>query len=221
MAKDWKVETQKEHFPHYFFLDNIETTLNYQGVIPAYTYFEKKRTTLKDYEGMQEIFKTKAWNFLEVSKEYIKGDCIALFEILIAFFNTLKSKFPINPLQVLSAPSTSFKIWRTKQLPILHSYNQKVYDLSRNYDEKFRESYLGGIVDVYKPHLIGKGYYYDVNSLYPSAMCQPMPVGMPQLLDLTIEEFLKGDFFGFVKATVKASCPSTPSGYIGLLSIKY
>lgn len=138
LAKDWKVETQKEHFPHYFFLDNIENTLNYQGVLPAYTYFEKKRTSLKEYEEMQEIFKTKAWNYLEVSKEYIKGDCIALFEILIAFFNTLKSKFPINPLQVLSAPSTSFKIWRTIQLPILHRYNQKVYDLSRNYDEKFR-----------------------------------------------------------------------------------
>jgi hypothetical protein len=55
-------------------------------------------------------------------------------------------------------------------LPLLHKDNFKVYDLSRNLDPKFREAYLGGIVDVYRPHLKGQGYYYDVNSLYPTAI---------------------------------------------------
>jgi hypothetical protein len=50
LAKDWKVETQKEHFPHYFWLNDVESTLNYKGEIPPYSCFEKKRTSLKEYE---------------------------------------------------------------------------------------------------------------------------------------------------------------------------
>lgn len=73
----------------------------------------------------------------------------------------------------LSYLSTAFKIWRTVKLPILNK-EFKVYDLSRSLDSTLREAYCAGIVDVYKPHLVGqKGYYYDVNSLYPTAMCQP------------------------------------------------
>jgi len=74
-------------------------------------------------------------------------------------------------------------------------------------------------VDVYKPHLIGQGYYYDVNSLYPTAMCRAMPVGAPTLKNLTIAEFIENNFFGYVRATVKA--PSVgAAAYIGLLPIR-
>jgi hypothetical protein len=45
LAKDWGAETQKDHFPHYFWKDCIETTLRYSGPIPPYTYFEPKRTS--------------------------------------------------------------------------------------------------------------------------------------------------------------------------------
>lgn len=92
-----------------------------------------------------------------------------------------------------------------------------MYDFShKEIDTKIRESYLGGIVDVYKPHLQGEGYYYDVNSLYPTAMSKSMPVGEPKLESLTIEEFQEGFFFGFIEATVRAPT----SEYIGLLAIK-
>nr|AHJ10972.1 plasmid related DNA polymerase [Rhizophagus sp. DAOM 213198] len=216
LAKDWKVETQKDHFPHYFWLNDIRSTLTYVGSIPPYETFEPKRTSKKDYEEMVRDFNSKAWSFIEVSRIYILGDVKALYQILIAFFETLASKFPIDPLTVLSAPSAAFKIWRTVQLPKLNK-EFKVYDLSKSLDSKLREAYLGGIVDVYRPHLIEQtGYYYDVNSLYPTAMCRSMPVGMPQLVNLTIDEFLNSDFFGFVEVVVRASSEE----YIGLLPIK-
>src|SRR6266496_3081477 len=142
------------------------------------------------------------------------GDVKALYQIMVKFFNTLFSKFPIDPLSVLSAPSTAFKIWRTVQLPKLNKDLLEVYDLSRNLDSQFRSAYLGGIVDVYKPHLIGQGYYYDVNSLYPTAMCKPMPVGLPKLVKLTRKEFLEGIFFGFVEATVISPSSFTKGGYV-------
>jgi hypothetical protein len=43
-----------------------------------------------------------------------------------------------------------------------------------------------------------------------------MPVGAPTLVSLTAVEFIEGDFFGFVKATI-----NTPVGeYLGILSIR-
>ena len=65
-------------------------------------------------------------------------------------------------------------------------------------------------------HLKEKGFYYDVNSLYPTAMCNSMPVGMPKLVNLTVKEFLYTDFYGFIEATVTAPV----NEYIGLLPIK-
>jgi TolA-binding protein len=217
LAKDWGVETQKDHFPHYFFLNDIKSTLQYIGTIPPYTSFEPKRTSELDYAEMVKEFSNKQWSFLEVSKQYILGDVKALFQVMVAFFETLKSKFPIDPLTVLSAPSTAFKIWRTVQLPILNKDLLKVYDLSKTLDSTLRKAYCGGIVDVYRPHLQGVGYYYDVNSLYPTAMTKTMPVGMPTLINLTVSSFLEDDsFFGFVEATVQAPAYE----YIGLLPVK-
>lgn len=211
LAKDWKVETLKEHFPHYFYNYSIKDTLNYVGTIPPYTCFESKRTSLKDYNEMVEIFKNTTWSFLEVSKLYIMSDCKALYQILLKFFETLTEKFPINPLLNVSAPSTAFKIWRTlpkgwKGLHYADFSNTK-------WDAYLRQSYHGGIVDVYKFHLQGKGYYYDVNSLYPTAMLNYFPSGKPSIVDT---QFWSKEFFGFVDATVKSPLDE----YIGLLSIK-
>jgi DNA polymerase type B, organellar and viral len=75
---------------------------------------------------------------------------------------------------------------------------------------------------VYKPHLKDKlGYYYDVNSLYPTAMCKAMPVGAPTLVSITPEEFIEGDFFGYVRATVQAPSNEGAANYIGLLPIRH
>src|ERR1043165_4138767 len=165
---------------------------------------------------MELEFKDKSWNFLEVSKTYIKGDVQALYQILVSYFEGIQSKFPIDPIQSLSVPGIAFTTWKTVQLPKLHVDNLQVYDLSKSSNPLFREAYLGGIVDVYRPHLTGKGYYYDVNSLYPTAMCKTMPRGAPSKVDLSVAQFLEGYFFGFVKARVQAP----DNEYLGLLPIK-
>ncbi|GBB99132.1 hypothetical protein RclHR1_34200001, partial [Rhizophagus clarus] len=220
LAKDWKVETLKSHFPHYLWEGDIQSTLAYTGAIPPYTCFESKRTSVAEYREMVELFSTKQWNFLEVSRAYILDDCKALYEVIIKFFETLESKFPIDVLKVLSAPSAAFRIWRTQQLPLLLKENLQVPDLSMTLDSTLRPGYCGGIVDVYRPHFktdgTTLGYYYDVNSLYPTAMSRPMPVGIPTRINLTVEQFLNGEFFGFLETTVQAGA----NEYIGLLPIK-
>lgn len=96
-------------------------------------------------------------------------------------------------------------------MPKLHKDNLEVYDLSQTLGNNFRDAYCGGIADVYRPHLMGKGYYYDVNSLYPTAMCNSMPVGPPTQVSMT-PNHLQSDFFGSLRATVKYP----DNEYIGL-----
>lgn len=117
LAKDFQVATQKDHFPHYFLLnEDVAQTLSYIGPLPDYEFFEPKRTSRDDYADMVKEFKGKDWNYLDISRKYILGDVEAQYQILIKYFNTLRDAFPINPLGLISA----FKIWRTVQLPILN-----------------------------------------------------------------------------------------------------
>jgi len=60
---------------------------------------------------MELEFKDKSWNFLEVSKTYIKGDVQALYQILVSYFEGIQSKFPIDPIQSLSVPGIAFTTW--------------------------------------------------------------------------------------------------------------
>ena len=63
LAKDMKVETQKDHFPHYFMVNgDVTQTLAYTGPLPEYKYFEPKRTSKGDYNGMLEVFKDIAFS---------------------------------------------------------------------------------------------------------------------------------------------------------------
>jgi hypothetical protein len=73
LAKDWGAETQKDHFPHYFFNKSIELTLSYVGPIPAYEYFESKRTSQKDYEEMVKLFEGRMTQFFsKLSQNYVE-----------------------------------------------------------------------------------------------------------------------------------------------------
>jgi len=100
---------------------------------------------------MKELFSNQVWSFLKISEKYILGDCKATYEVLIKYFETLVSNFPINPLKIYSAPSAAFRIWRTQQLPLLHQEGLRVFDISQTLDSELREGYCGGIVDVYTP----------------------------------------------------------------------
>jgi hypothetical protein len=106
LAKDFKVETQKEHFPHYF--DPIKETgkLDYKGKIPEYRYFEPKRTSMKDWEEMKAQFGDQ-WDFKEVARSYLHADCVSLHQVLVAFLQSSIPGISFAPGYYLS--SLSFK----------------------------------------------------------------------------------------------------------------
>ena len=71
-------------------------------------------------------------------------------------------------------------------------------------ENEIRKSYFGGNVDVFI-NKITTGYHYDINSQYPTAMLQDMPVGDPIL---SLETDLN-NIFGFVYGEITAPDENT------------
>jgi hypothetical protein len=133
-------------------------------------------------------------------KKYSLQDAIALYEALIKAQTMYFNLFGVDIESIYSTATLSLKIFRTK------FQDKPIYILPKSMDSFIRVGYYGGGTDVYKAH--GKNiHYYDVNSLYPYAMLNPMPYDLitPNLIDLsnrTLESF-----FGF--AEVRIYCPNT------------
>lgn len=132
-------------------------------------------------------------------EKYCLYDALALREGFLRYLTTIQGQLQYDPLAALSLPSLALKLFRAKHYDDLQ---QPIELLSENKDSFLRLSYKGGIVEVYKPHLIN-GYHYDINSLYPYVMqaCD-MPTGAGTWVSRV--EDLQG-FFGFVKADIH--CP--------------
>jgi len=78
-------------------------------------------------------------------------------------------QYNVDITKTVSAPSLSLLIYRHK----FQKVNIPIF--TKKMDSIIRESYYGGSSDFYK--IKGENlYYYDVNSLYPYAMLNDMPL---------------------------------------------
>ena len=93
--------------------------------------------------------------------------------------------------------------------------NKAIPSINKIYLFNFiKESYFGGITEVYKPY--GKDLIYiDVNSLYPYVALNPMPGTECEFIHSFEKKGLEiENLFGFFYAKIK-----TNNNYIGLLPI--
>lgn len=91
--------------------------------------------------------------------EYLKSDCLGLYQSLKAYFE--------SDLIKKSGPSTTIASQAQK---ILRTYLKKpIYGLNEQISELCRQACHGGRTEIFKP--IGKNVIeYDINSLYPHVM---------------------------------------------------
>lgn len=115
-----------------------------------------------DYSIMEREHRYATNNFLAI-KQYLKDDCIYLYEWLEKFITRYD-----NPLTL---PSAAFKQLKATGYKIINSSNR--------YDEMFRPYYYGGRTEVFEPgvHENKDIQYYDINSAYPYAMLSEHPYG--------------------------------------------
>lgn len=104
----------------------------------------------------------KKQKFDPSSIEYNRHDCLGLYEVLQKFF-------ALFDLTRETIASQALAVFKTRFL------TRPIYGIPRRAEDFVRKGYFGGRVEVYRydPKRLNK---YDVNSLYPFAMLDPVPV---------------------------------------------
>jgi hypothetical protein len=170
------------------------SNLYYKGDLPAWLLGHEKE--LKSLG----VIKRNKFSIQRYCSIYNRIDCEGLHHLIFKFFHTLVVEFKIDFSQCVTLPQLSMMLFRAVHL----KSNKLIRLLSDRHHRFFKQAFYGSNVSVYKPygeHL----YYYDVNSLYPWAMLQCMPVGSPKPYDVT--KGLEG-FFGIAEAEVITPLPS-------------
>jgi hypothetical protein len=140
------------------------------------------------------------FNNSELLQEFINyslQDAKSLYEALLNAQHIYFNKFKVDIESVYSLATLALKIYRTK------FQEDPIFILPSNIDNFIRNSYYGGGTDVYKAYA-EKVYYYDVNSLYPFAMLNPMPYNLIKIHN-NMDNIKLDSFFGFIE--VEVLCP--------------
>lgn len=99
-------------------------------------------------------------------KIYLKQDVDILYDIVYILLNKFYDLFQIDITNHITVSSISYSIYR---MWYLKADLYKIEILNKFREKFVRQAYYGGLCCVLET-IMGKGYYYDVNSLYPSVM---------------------------------------------------
>ena len=131
-------------------------------------------------------------------KKYALQDVIALFNALQTAQDIYFNKYKVDIVSIYSTATLSLRIFRSL------FQDKPIFILPQSIDQFIRNGYYGGGTDVYKAYAKFVRNY-DINSLYPFAMKNPMPYNLVQsrLIDLSNRSL--DSFFGFAECLIY--CP--------------
>lgn len=128
--------------------------------------------------------------------EYNEQDCRCLYEVLESFFEQ-------TGIRSETFATQSLKVFRK-------DFQKEVLWQPHEYISRFvRQSYVGGRTEIFKRGSSNLNVY-DVNSMYPYVMLQPLPVRY-----VAESRILREDWYGFVYAKVRI-----PDIYIPVLPVR-
>lgn len=151
-----------------------------------------------DTKDKERYFKTVSPHSPEL-QEYLKHDVLATFELyqkLLALSGLEEEQFQKSP----TLASLAMRIFRHTSPK---SYEKIKVSMLRKREEEFvRSAYSGGRVEIFRNELNGKGYHYDINSLYPHVMeINRFPVGEGRLLPDDLPAEKKMEIFNQLRTT--------------------
>ena len=201
LCKTYKPTNLKSNFPYNFIKEN---TLFYEGSKPNIKYYDNISEI--EYNKITENWSTEKETFI-----YLKNDLTSLFEIMEKFIKYVWLHYGIHVTDSYTISGLSMNIFLNKfygnNIPLINK--KSVFN-------DLKDSYYGGMTEVYKPY--GENlYYYDVNSLYPYAALNPMP-GVNCVYIDSINTNIKNyvdNMFGFYYCSIE-----TTNDYLGLIPVR-
>jgi DNA polymerase type B, organellar and viral len=193
IAKDMLNLKGKDIFPHSFVNKN---TIDYKGLLPENKYF--KNLNKEDYLQMADNH-YGIWSTKDNCLNYLQTDLDILYDAMIMFGQTIWHEYGINLRQRKTISGLALLIYQSNYL---NKSKCKIPLIRGGLEKYFRSAYYGGNVNI-KAHHCDKGFIYDMNSQYPNAMLQNLPVGDNLKLMSISKDKLK-DCFGIVYAEVQS-----------------
>lgn len=183
LSKDFKVG-EKKYFPYSFM--KVEN-LNYVGITPDIKYYGD--IPIGEYNKL----KYDNWNFKVELLKYLENDVKILYDIINQYSKEIYDQYNINITSCTTLASLSNKIYFTNY----YSQNFNIRKINGKLADFIRESYKGGAVNFYE-EIFQDGYLLDINSSYPKAMLDFLPIGIGKYTDQ--KDLSK--IFGFVEAEI-------------------
>jgi hypothetical protein len=166
------------------------SNLNYVGEPPEWvSHMEEQLVDMG-------VIINKKFSFQRYCEIYNRVDCEGLYNLIYKFFHTLVKEFKIDFSHCATLPQLAMELFRS----VFLKSNKQIRLLSDRHYKFIKKSFYGSEVSVYRPYAEGKVYVYDVNSLYPYAMLQPLPISSPRPYDCS--RGLK-ELFGFAEAIIE------------------
>lgn len=160
----WKFVDSYRVFP-----SSLENLCKMYNVPGKFTKYKPEWNNISLLQAPQPLQGRGGETELKVFLEYSMQDSICLLEALLKAQEIYLSEYEINITKAVSTPSLSLLIFRKKFL------NHSIPILKRELDNKIRPAYFGGSSDYF--YFYGENLkYYDINSLYPFAMLNDMPL---------------------------------------------
>ena len=188
LCKSFDIKHKKGIFPHNFI---NKDRLFYIGDTPDFHYF--KNMNINIYNKI----KSDNWNLKDEALKYLESDVLGLLEVMLKFNEKIFNLYSLNITNYVTAAKLAVGIYTSNFRT--NSKDLKIKMIRGNVEKEIRNSYYGGNVNVLI-NKMDKGYYYDMNSQYPFAMLNDMPIGNPILSNDTNLD----NYFGFVYGEITA-----------------
>ena len=146
------VNEQNIHFKGY--LNSSNKSLSANQINPSYTEFDMEMYTIS----------------------YLVNTLKGLDTAINKFSTIIYDKYSLDITKCTTISSLAYKIFLTN----FYKSKENIKVIGGIVDMDIRNAHYGGVTAINKNHATNV-FYYDMNSQYPSAMRNPMPVGNPIL----------------------------------------
>jgi len=107
--------------------------------------------------------------------KYLKSDVEGLYEVIKLISTTFFDKFSLNMTSFYTLPGLTIAAYFSSY----HNKDHHIKMIRGQVEKDIRSAYHGGIINVNNKQEVKNVFYYDMNSQYPNAMLQDMPLGNP------------------------------------------
>ena len=159
-----------------FNCENKKTYFPYSFVNKDNLFYIGNKPNIKYYNNISKYIYNKIpmkWNLQTEILQYLESNLKGLLEVMNKFSVNIFNKYNLNITKFKILPILSLEIFTSNFYAEVQNLNIRM--IKDKVKDDIRNSYFGGNVSVFA-NKINKEFLYDINSQYPKAMLEDIPL---------------------------------------------